>query len=224
LSAKKTQRDAFLHGEGDGYFRRNREALARASEHRDFVVGRIAHHLGGEGTLRVLEIGCATGGNLAALGALRTIDGHGIDPSGDAVGKGKEAFPALDLRVGTADALPYEDSLFDAVWFGFCLYVVDRSLLHRVVAECDRVLRDGGLLAIHDFDPGAPTVRAYSHVEGLCSYKMDYSRLFLADPAYTLVEKASITHHDLRWTADPQERVGLWICRKSSANAYLRTS
>ena len=33
----------------------------------------------------------------------------------------------------------------------------------RAVAEADRVLRDGGALAIVDFDPEAPCVRPYHH-------------------------------------------------------------
>jgi adenylyltransferase/sulfurtransferase len=40
----------------------------------------------------------------------------------------------------------------DLVLFGFCLYLVDRKLISRVVAEADRVLKDTGFLGIVDFD------------------------------------------------------------------------
>lgn len=220
MTSKDIQREAFLSGEGDGYFKRNQAALERNDDARNLVVSRISHHLNGMTGPRVLEIGCATGGNLAALGALNSIEGVGIDPSAEAVRAGAAQFPSLSLHVGTADNLRFTDASFDLVWFGFCLYLVDRPLLHRVVAECDRVLRDGGLLVIYDFDPDVPCVRQYRHLPGLNSYKMDYSRLYLANPAYSLIEKLSFSHSDLQWSADPQERLGLWICRKNMQSAY----
>ena len=223
MTEKDIQRDTFLGGEGDGYFTRNQSALSRLDAARSFVVQRIAHHMPATREARVLEIGCATGANLVALGAVRQIAGVGIDPSPQAIAAGRHDSPALSLQVGTADALSFEDASFDVVWFGFCMYLVDRGLLHRVIAEADRVLREDGLLAIHDFDPDVPTRRPYHHRPGLNSYKMDYSRLFLADPAYALLEKASFTHHALQWSADPQERVGLWILRKNVQLAYRST-
>jgi SAM-dependent methyltransferase len=220
MSMKETQRDTFLETEGDGYFKRNEAALARTDGARNLVVQRIAHHLQKLPRAAVLEVGCATGGNLTALASLRPIDAFGIDPSPAAISAGGREQPGLKLQVGTADELNFPDASFDVVWFGFCLYLVDRGLLHRAVAECDRVLREGGIVAIHDFDPDQPSVRPYRHHAGLNSYKMDYSRLFLANPAYSLLEKVSFTHHDLHWSADPQERVGLWLCRKSVESAY----
>lgn len=168
----------------------------------------------------MLEIGCGQGHNLDALGRLRCIEGHGIEPSREAVRAGAQTFPALALRCGTADELPYDDASFDLVWFGFCLYLVDRTLLQRTVAEADRVLRDGGLLAIVDFDPAAPCMRRYHHREGLRSYKMDHARLFLANPAYVLVAKHSTSHTSGMWEPDPQERVALSLCRKDLEHAY----
>ena len=220
MTDKTIQRDVFAAKEGDGYFQRNQASLDKGSEIRDLVIHRIAHHLSPTATSRVLEVGCATGANLAVMSSLRPIEGFGIDPSAAAVASGNARYPALSLSAATADHLPYEDASFDALWFGFCLYLVDRALLHRVVAEADRVLKDGGMLAIHDFDPDAPTVRPYHHHPGLNSYKMDYARLFLADPAYALAEKLSFTHHSTQWSPDGQQRVGLWICRKNTQAAY----
>lgn len=220
MTEQTNQRDVFAAQEGDGYFRRNRASLDKGSEIRDLVIHRIAHQLSATATSRVLEVGCATGANLAVMGGLRPIAGFGVDPSAAAVASGNVRYPALSLTAATADRLPYEDASFDVVWFGFCLYLIDRALLHRVVAEADRVLKDGGTLAIHDFDPDAPTVRPYHHHPGLNSYKMDYARLFLADPAYVLAEKISFTHQSAHWSPDAQERVGLWICRKNTQAAY----
>ena len=83
--------------------------------------------------------------------------------------------------------------MFDVVYFGFCLYLVDRFDLFQVVAEADRVLKTGGFLFITDFDPRIAMKRKYHHKEGVYSYKMKYENLFLGSPSYTLIEKR--LHH-----------------------------
>ena len=221
LDAAHFQKDVFLASEGDRWFGRNRGVQDVASHLCETVAARVASHLSSTDETRVLEIGCGQGQNLAALRALVPIVAHGIDPSQEAITVGSQRFPFLALEKGSADALPYTADSFDVVWFGFCLYLVDRSLLFRVVAEADRVLRDGGLLAILDFDPGQPSRRPYHHYHGLYTYKMDYSRLFLGNPSYLLIEKISSSHTAGKWSPDPQERLALTLCRKSHEQAYI---
>lgn len=222
VRAEPLQKSVFIQSEGDQWFERNQAALAEPSVLRDSLVTRIARHLPeAAGTAwQVLEIGCGQGGNLDALSRVRSIKGRGIDPSARAVAAGTSDFPHLELCVGTADALPYAEASQDMVWFGFCLYLVDRGLLQRVVAEADRVLRDGGMLVMVDFDPLTPCKRPYHHKNGLYSYKMDYSHLFLANPAYSLLEKYATSHTKDGWAADPQERIALNVCCKNMNLAY----
>ena len=222
MKTETFQRDAFVAQEGNKYFDRNEKNLVSPGAVRKLVTERIAHHIAPRGISRVLEIGCSSGGNLAALSELASVECSGIDPSDEAVLAGKQTYPNFDLYVGSADRLPFDDASMDLVWFGFCLYLVDRALLHRVVAEADRVVKDGGFIAIHDFDPDVPCVRPYKHFQGLNSYKMNYSALFLCDPAYSLVEKMAFTHDGINWTSDPQERLGLWICRRHVQLGYRR--
>jgi ubiquinone/menaquinone biosynthesis C-methylase UbiE len=185
------------------------------------IASSIASHLGTRtAAARVLEVGCGQGDNLAALGNRIAVEAHGIEPSASAVEAGRIAHPEVRLECGTADELPFSDGSFDVVWFGFCLYLVDRDLLARSVAEADRVLANDGLLCIVDFDPETPCMRPYHHRPGLWSFKMDYSALFLAHPAYRLVHKASMSHAGLEWHPDPQERIGMWLCRKDTQHAY----
>jgi SAM-dependent methyltransferase len=217
---KILQRDVFSDSEGNNFFNRNKSEIAKPNPARDMTVERISHHLVRTGTCRVLEVGCASGANLNALNNVKPIEGFGIEPSSDAVRVGQQIFPNLNLKIGTADALPFDDGFMDVIWYGFCLYLVDRVFLHRVVAEADRVLKDGGLIVIHDFDPGAPSVRPYRHHPGVNSYKMDYSAFFLCDPAYSLVEKLSFTQFDAHWSEDVQQRLGLWLCRKNVKLGY----
>ena len=69
------------------------------------------------------------------------------------------------------------------------MYLIDRSLLMKAVSEADRVLKDNGFLVITDFDPIYPFKNKYLDMDQIHSYKADYSKLFLANPSYSLVEK-----------------------------------
>lgn len=165
---------------------------------------------------RVLEVGASNGHQLHKLQQLTGCEGFGIDPSISAITDGKTKYPELGLSVGTADKLEFPDASFDVVIFGFCLYLVDRGLLMRTVAEADRVLRQGGMLMIVDFDPVATHRRPFAHQSGLWSYKMCYPNLWLASPDYVLVEKCSYSHEGDHFHSDPDERVAAWVLVKQS--------
>ncbi|MFC1513033.1 class I SAM-dependent methyltransferase [Thermodesulfobacteriota bacterium] len=140
------QRDSFLSDEADAWFRRNHSQLMAESEIRDLVTTRITMNKPGPD---VLEIGCGDGANLAALAKKTNIHGYGLEPSPEAIKHGKSRFPFIFFKRGVADAIPWQNDSFDVVWFGFCLYLIDRELLFKVVAEADRVLRIGGDVGHH---------------------------------------------------------------------------
>ncbi|GAB2590482.1 hypothetical protein GCM10027034_23810 [Ramlibacter solisilvae] len=214
-----SQRDIFLGGEGDAYFQRNAGGYAASNAGRvSLPLSVIERYL--QPGARVLEIGCANGLNLESLRQRAGVQGSGVDPSATAIQAGQRDFPALELAVGTADALPFADASFDLVWFGFCLYVTDRALLPRVVAEADRVLKSGGYLAIVDFDPGLPVRRRYSHAAGVSSYKTDHARMFLGFPQYVLVEKRSFSHHADSFDTDAGERLAIQVLYKDINAGY----
>src|ERR1700684_2096588 len=125
----------FIAREANNFFGRNKDGLASASPVKTLVTERIAHHLASYQKARVLEVGCASGDNLAALCSRASVECFGVDPSSDAVRSGKQTYPNFDLHVGSADSLPFGNGTMDLVWFGFCLYLVDRSLLHRAISE-----------------------------------------------------------------------------------------
>ena len=206
------QRDRFRAGEGDAWYRRNATAAPSVA------LELIAAHLGQ--ATRILEVGCADGRNLAALATRHAASYVGLDPSEAAIAEGRLRWPAIELHVGTAEALPFDDAHFDVVILGFFLYLCDRQLLPRIVAEADRVLVDGGALAIVDFDPPSPRRRDYHHAEGISSYKMDYARLFLAYPSYVLVEKAPFHHGGAGWAPDEDERLAVNVLRKTLGGGY----
>lgn len=212
------QKAAFLDHESDAWCERNRLGLDEAAERRAWLHQQLTDCFPA-GT-RVLEIGCANGGHLAALQARFAITGAGIDPGQAAIAEGRARYPQLDLQVATADQLPHADGSFDVVWFGFCLYLVDRSLLWRCVAEADRVLREGGRLIITDFDPGFPRARPYVHSPGVWSWKMDYPALWLANPAYHCAQRVSYSHAGPGFEPQADERVATTVLVKQSPAVY----
>jgi ubiquinone/menaquinone biosynthesis C-methylase UbiE len=214
-----SQASVFRSGEGDAWLDRNRSAVSNSDPSRERIADAIRRI--SPSVRRALEIGSSVGTNLEML--RRQYPGgdyYGVDPSAKAVSEGTAMFPSLHLQQGTADNLPFPDAFFDLVWFGFCLYLVDRSSLFRVVAEADRVLGSGGILAITDFDPQTSTKRTYRHREGLFSYKMNYANLYLANPSYRLAEKLSFGHTSSSFERNPPDRSAFWLLYKDNDRAY----
>ncbi len=201
------QKRAFISEEGDRWFERNAAALENKAD--DVVLSAI-DKIGLRPT-RVLEIGCANGWRLRHLEKLGA-ECYGVEPSAKAIAESGNP----NLLVGTADSLPFLDTDFDLVIFGFCLYLVDPALHFRAVAEADRVLQDRGVIAILDFIPPTHYFNDYSHRDGLRSHKMEFSKYFLASPAYSLV------HREIGPLKLPDDRIGVDILAKNQLHAFPR--
>lgn len=174
------QSAAFSAGEGDQWFERNLDAPMNGDVIRVLTTLECRPKT-------IVEIGCGTGRYLNAM--WREYGGHciGFDPSQQAIDYGRKKHLRLDLRVGTAGS--FYGIHMDVLVFGFCLYLVDRHDLFRVVDDADWCVKDNGYIIIHDFDQATPKKVPYKHKDGLYSYKMDYSKLWLANPAYKLISK-----------------------------------
>ena len=221
MSESVSQRDAFLGGEGNNFFDRHVETYdSDLSPLLEKPLEFYCRYL--QPAHRVLEIGCSSGHNLNYLQARAGCACFGVDPSEKAVRSGGGRFPNTHLSVGTAERLEFADGSFDFVLFGFCLYLIDRSLLSRVVAEADRVLKNRRFLGITDFDPPSPFVRPYKHHIGVNTYKMDYSRPFTVYPHYVLVEKLSFSHTSSAFADEKQERVSSVVLYKDLGAGYER--
>lgn len=215
--ARSEQARIFLDGEGDNWFTRNRGK--RAESGRAFPeVEAICRGLAAfkEGISDILEIGCGDGRKLDALCAFFGARGKGIDPSQKAIEHGRSTLVGgrIELSVATADDLPFPSNSFDLVYFGFCLYLIDRDDLATVVSEANRVLRAGGFVAIFDFDPHLQHKRSYHHKEGVFSYKQKYYELFTASGLYHLVSKTSLSHDGRGFTRDGAERLAVTVLHK----------
>jgi len=104
----------------------------------------------------ILEIGFGTGGALVSLAAAVGSDGevHGIDisPGMTDVTRRKlmkrGASGRVRLDVGDAVDLPYETGSFDAVFMSFTLELFDNPEIPVILAECGRVLAEGGRVCV----------------------------------------------------------------------------
>jgi ubiquinone/menaquinone biosynthesis C-methylase UbiE len=210
------QKDEFLKNEGNEWFARNRNSLNKSDDYViDIIIQRQLK------PKNVLEIGCSNGWRLNIIQKLLNSECYGIDPSNQAIIDGRQKNPLLNLEQGTADLIPFNDKKFDLIIFGFCLYLCDRRDLFKIVYETDRFLNEKGYLIIYDFEPSFPYKNHYQHKDGLFSYKMNYSNLFLSNPSYFLIVKNILTHQEYDNIEDPNERISVTLMMKSMENDYV---
>ncbi|MDF2178309.1 class I SAM-dependent methyltransferase [Aliiglaciecola sp. CAU 1673] len=216
------QKESFMAGEADAWFLRNTSSDTTFSLD-DFVKKdpALVYLLNqSEEPGKVLEIGAANGYRLAAIkSAFADATCVGVEPSALAVEQGNKAYPNIDLRRGVAsDLTSFSAGQFNTVIFGFCLYLCDREDLFKIAAEADRVLADGGRIIIWDFYSTVPFQNHYTPKHGLHSYKMDYAKMFLWNPAYSLEMQKTI-NSDPAW--HPDHNYGLSVLRKRTKGAFI---
>jgi SAM-dependent methyltransferase len=109
-----------------------------------------------------LDIGCGPGALTAELATV--IGGHNlaaVDPSEAYAAACRERVPGADVRVGAAEALPFDAEAFDAVLSQLVVQVLDDA--PRAAREMVRVAAPGGVIAtcVWDFRGGMPLLDAY---------------------------------------------------------------
>lgn len=73
--------------------------------------------------------------------------------------------------------MPFDESSFDFVIFGFCLHLCDREDIFSIASVAGRVLCSLGWLMILDFFSLAPYSKDYHRFPSVMNNKMDYSLL-----------------------------------------------
>lgn len=219
----KPQKELFIEGEADAWYQRNRSGISRFIADEDAIIRNLAPYL--RTGMVIAEVGCALAGRLDALTSMAQGSGMGIDPSEKAILDAAKLHPQLQLSQGTADSLPWPDNSVDVLIYGFCLYLCDRADLFRIAAEGDRVLSEGGIIAILDFKPPFPYKNRYMHREGVFSYKLDYSSLWAWNPSFVRLRE-EVCDHAATGTGlkqsviRPDDRIAVSILQKLGACAY----
>jgi SAM-dependent methyltransferase len=100
---------------------------------------------------RALDVGCGPGALTAELVERLGADAVcGIDPSPPFVEAARQRFPGLDVRLGSAEDLPFEDDSFDATLAQLVVQFMRDPV--RGLAEMGRVTVPGGLVAASVWD------------------------------------------------------------------------
>lgn len=136
----------------DGFMGRYSRVLAVAfADSAQVAAGQVA-----------LDVGCGpgalTGELVRRLGAASV---RAVDPSEPFVADCHDRHPGVDVRVGRAEALPFDDATVDRVLSQLVLHFVSDP--DRVAAELARVLRPGGVAAacVWDFAEGMQMLRLF---------------------------------------------------------------
>ena len=183
-----SQKKIFLKNEGNAYFLRNK--YEKKIFKKDFLTKSIIKKLTFSKKKNILEIGCGNAERLNFLKKNFTNNNYfGIDPSSDAIKFGKKLNSKLNLKIGDASKLKFNDNKFDIVIFGFCLYLCDDDDLYRISSECYRVLKNNGFIIIQDFISAKVIYNNYHHHKNIKSRKMNYIKMFDWHPKIKLEKK-----------------------------------
>lgn len=147
---------------------------------------------------RVLDVGCGTGDDVAALadavgpnGAVVGVDGSDAMVE-EARNRASESAP-VSFAAGDARALPFADGAFDAARADRVLQHLERS--EEAFAELVRVTRPGGRVAVTDSDWGTLAVDAPGgELEALTER--------ILDPEWACAQCSRVGRRLGRWAAD----------------------
>jgi len=141
--------------------------------------------------LKILDIGCGSGGNLRRMvdfGA-EPRNCFGVDLFRRSLLGGRAVNAGISLVEGTAAELPFSDSQFDLVFqFTMLTSVLDEGVRKAIVSEVRRTLRKKGYFIWYDFafsNPRNSNVRGIGRGEIaglLAGFQLEFQRITLAPP------------------------------------------
>jgi SAM-dependent methyltransferase len=111
---------------------------------------------------RALDLGCGPGAMTGVLvDRIGTAGVSACDPSPSFVAACASRYPGIDVRAGRAEAIPFEDSHFDAAFAQLVLHFVTEP--ETAARELRRVVKEDGVVAacVWDFEQGMQMLRAF---------------------------------------------------------------
>lgn len=109
----------------------------------------------------LLEVACGTG-NIAQRASELGAEVVGLDFTDGMIKIAKKLHPQVEFRVGDAQALPFQDNIFDCVVCNFGIHHF--AAPHRALQEAFRVLKSGGRYAFTVWSPPSQTARNFRQI------------------------------------------------------------
>jgi ubiquinone/menaquinone biosynthesis C-methylase UbiE len=141
--------------------------------------------------LRILDVGCGSGGPLQQLNdfGADAEECFGIDLFHARLACARRQFPNISFVEGSAAQLPFASAEFDLI-FQFTVFtsVLDSEIRRAIASEVRRALRPGGYFICYDFaycNPKNPNVRGIRRreiSELLSGFDLRFQKLTLAPP------------------------------------------
>ena len=189
------QKKYFLKFEADKMFLRNEQKLLNKNYNKDEIFLLLKKKIKKNDKYKILEIGCAGGDRLDFLKKqFPNCFFYGIDPSKKAIGNNKKK--KINLKLGTADQLPYSDKKFDIIIYGFCLYLCDNEDLFKIASEAYRITKKKSLIIIKDFIQTKIKYNKYTHLKNIFSREMNYINMFTWHPNIKLMNHKKIVDNE----------------------------
>jgi SAM-dependent methyltransferase len=115
---------------------------------------------------RILELGCTVGHTLTAVKtAFPEAEAHGVDVAAPVLRYGFARAASLGIEVHlhqqNAERTRFEDASFDLVFSRILMHETSPEAVPRILAECRRLLRPGGVM-IHSDAPQFDELDAYA--------------------------------------------------------------
>ena len=158
--------------------------------------------------LRILDVGCGLGGSARFLAAEYGCRAAGVDLTESYVEAARRLTAEVGLgaqveyHLGDATALLFPEGSFEGILLQHCtMNVPDKG---RLFAECARVLRPGGVLALHEWvklgaEPMILPVRWADTPEiNFITPKIEFEEL-LARAGFLAVEVRDVSEEGRRW-------------------------
>ena len=151
----------------------------------------------------VLDIGAGTG--VMSEFAYRCNDALKYTAVDPAKGMLKYAPPYLEVHVGVAEELPFEENSFDAVFMGESLHHFSNPDI--AFKEVTRVLKSGGKLFIYDFDKSTLMGKAICFMEKLLGEPANFYKPSVLKKALEKHHfKVDVNNHDWKYTISERGR------------------
>jgi len=184
------QSKIFLKSEGNSWYKRNKPITDQDSlNKKPFTIEleKIIQKYKNK-KIKILDIGCANGRILNYLKKkFPLVQVFGLEPSKLAIKNKLNS--KINMKHGDASKLPYYNNKFDLLIYCASLMYTDSKDLFKIVYEANRVSKQSAHIAILDFYSKDINYVKYKHKKGIFVRKMDYSKIFLWHPFYSLIFK-----------------------------------